>query len=309
LLVGTGCGGSSSSGGTNGSGGSGVSGGTSLSSPVALEQATNAYVNALCTGHGTCCQSKGFTFDSATCVANLKAHPGADVTAMCAPPHVYDAQAVADCMADIQSAVSSCSTSSASACNRMCPGTVAPGASCTTAFDCAPSSQGTPICAGTCKIQVRDKTGDSCNQSCTQSSNGWLCEVSGTSSPTFDLQCFSNDGLYCGVDAICHALVAPGGACASTSACEAGYHCDSSTSTCVANAASGAACPQHIECSNDDYCDSNEICTAKKADGATCDTNSDANQCQGTCDSSTHQCVGSNGIIVTAQVCANPFSG
>ena len=329
-LVLIGCSGTSSPGSSSGSGGSsasgsssfsgnsgfsgatGVSGGASgLSGPVALDQATNAYAQAICAGYGTCCQSKGFAFSSATCIANAKAQKDIDLSALCAPPHVYDAQAAGDCMADVQARFSSCgaSATTSTACNRMCMGILAPGASCASSFDCAASSVGTPTCAGTCVIQVRANAGDSCNVSCTQSSDGsTLCNGTGPSSTSLESQCYAGDGLYCAPDLTCRALVAPGGACASANACQVGSYCDSSTAICVANAASGAACPKQIECGNNDYCDSNQICTPKKPDGAACDAAID--ECQGYCASTTNQCVGSGGgVIVNAQNCANPASG
>jgi hypothetical protein len=158
-------------------------------SPVPLDQATDAVANAYCAGFGTCCQSKGFAFGSAACVTNLQE---VALSTLCAPPHVYDAQAAGECLADMQAILGSCGELSAisPACGRMCTGTVAPGGTCTMNYDCAASSVGTPTCLlqlgdssspNTCIVNVHAQAGDACNQSCADSDDGSGLVCSGAS--------------------------------------------------------------------------------------------------------------------------------
>jgi hypothetical protein len=91
LTFGSGCGGKS---------------GPGDASPVQRDQLTEAYANAACAGYGKCCESKGFAFNSATCRTNTQSQT--DLSAICNPPSVYDAQAAGECLAYLQAMFSSC---------------------------------------------------------------------------------------------------------------------------------------------------------------------------------------------------------
>ncbi len=241
-----------------------------------------------------------------------------NLSAMCASPHVYDAQAAGDCMADIQLTLSSCGNTGVQVpvCASMCTGTAAPGASCAMNWDCASSDAGTAVCelamgdtsaTNSCKLEVHATVGDSCNQTCAASSdgNGTICTYLNAPSTSVDLECYVSDGLYCAPDAICRPLVGPGGSCTNQTACQAGYYCDLTSSTCVPNVAAGAACPRQVECSSNDYCDNNNTCAPKKVAGAAC--SGTIGECErGRCDTSTLVCVAGGALTVTAQSCANP---
>ena len=283
--------------------------------PVPFDQVTNEFANTSCAGFGTCCQSKGFAFDSSACIANLQQ---VDLSALCAPPHVYDAQAAGECLADMQAVLGSCGELSqlSPACGRMCTGTVAPGGTCTTIFDCAASSVGTPACLiqladnsapNACIVNVHAHAGDACNQTCVDSQNGGGLVCSGAPGSSTQLECYASDGLYCAPDRACRPLVAPGGGCADQPACQAGSYCDLTSSTCVPHVATGAPCPKQVECGTTDYCDDNNTCAPKKAAGAAC--SGFLGECQqGRCGTSTSpSCVTTiDGLTVSAQTCANP---
>ena len=193
-------------------------GSSSSSGPVPLNQLDSEYAQAFCTGYGNCCGSKGFAFNLATCIANVQSQ--INLSAICASPHVYDAQAAGDCMADIQSTLSSCGNTGVQVpvCASMCTGTAAPGASCAMNWDCASSDAGTAVCelamgdtsaTNSCKLEVHATVGDSCNQTCAASSdgNGTICTYLNAPSTSVDLECYVSDGLYCAPDAICRPLV------------------------------------------------------------------------------------------------------
>ena len=261
--------------------------------PVALSDVPAKAVAAFCTGYGNCCASKGFAFNATACAANHQVNPDT----ICPAPEVYDPQAAGDCIAELQAAYSACSLSrtAMSACDRVCIGTAAPGASCTSDSDCAQPAFGTASCAWqnassaalVCVVRVPGKEGDACSSTCTKSAdgNGLACDsgvpVVGVtnSQPSGAASCYTNDGLYCSTNSVCQPLVAIGSSCTAGDVCVNGA-----------------------------YCTTAQICGPQKAAGATCDT---PLECLGDCDLVTQLCVSVDAtprLDVTAASCANPPS-
>jgi hypothetical protein len=259
--------------------------------PVSAGDWSNKLVAAYCSGFGSCCASKGFAFNATACDANLSGL----LTSNSFPPPTcnYNAQAAANCLAGLQAELSSCSTSAntASDCDRVCDGTLAPGAACNDGV-CAKADNGTVLCtpsstSGTtpvCVVFVHAKASDPCQATC-----GMLTSPSGppqlichylNSLPAASgtASCFGTDGLYCSTDGICQPLAALGANC-------------SATSTCV----------------DDAYCSRAQICVAKKAGGTSCQS---TDECSGFCDSNTQRCADSNptGLYIspTSANCSNP---
>jgi len=299
--------------------------------PIALSDVPNQLVAAYCNGFGNCCASKGFAFNATVCNTSLNGRITADN--ICPATGVYDAQAAGDCLAELQSELSSCSTSgnTASACNRICPGTLSPGATCQSDQDCAPSASGTVLCTpsatsgatSVCVVFSHGKAGDPCQATCTTTATdsglGVYCHALAID---FDMpvtaSCYASDGLICSTNAVCNQLPTVGSRCAAE--CAADAYCDFNTALCTAKIALGASCatlnsycsmngcPASI-CVDSAYCSVAQICEAKKAGGATCQS---SDECNGFCDTNTQQCVdyNSTGLYVspTSDNCANPTS-
>lgn len=294
----------------------------SSAAPVALSDVPAKAVAAFCSGYGNCCASKGFAFNATVCSVN--ASNQLDPASICPAPGVYDPQAAGDCIAELQAAYSACSISNTavSACDRMCNGTAAPGASCTRDTDCAQPAVGTVSCmyqngsgAGlVCVVDVRGKEGDACSSTCTTSADGndRSCDsgvvASGTANPQpiGAASCYTNDGLYCNSNYVCQPLAAIGTSCTGSDVCISSAYCDFTTNKCAAKGALGANCSDAFGCGDGMYCTTTQVCAAKKAAGATCTT---PLECQVDCDSNTQLCVNvdtTTVLDVTAASCANP---
>jgi hypothetical protein len=298
------------------------SGNTSSSghaAPVPQSQVTDSAVAAYCAGFQACCNSKGFPFSASACDSNLRSQFSGST--ICSGLSVYNAQAAGDCLAQLQAALSNCSSENAAApaCKDVCVGTVPAGSTCTLDTDCARPTGGDVHCVTTsasdttrvCVVTPRGTLGSGCNSTCTQSADGSeICSVMGVAVgspvPTGDATCYTGDGLYCSTaDFSCHAIAAVGGSCTSFDGCASGSYCDLSKSVCTTKVAAGAACPQYNECTDGTYCNSSQVCAAQKATGQPCTS---SNECVGHCDSTTNICTdgSSSGFNPTAASCANP---
>ena len=294
-------------------------------SPVPLSEATDTGVSAFCGGYQACCASKGYAFSATLCDSNARPQYSAD--SLCPAPGAYDPQAAADCFAQVRTAVSACTydANSTSACDRICSGTLAPGAACTRDSDCAQPADGSATCMlvgpistarDVCVFHPHGKLGDACCSTCITYKNVADVSCTGMAIPAGSddfagyAQCFTRDGLYCSsVDYTCQPLAAIGGDCNSSSDCQTGAFCDYwETSLCTAKLALGSICLYSDACVDGAYCIPGTVCSAKKAAGQSC-TNS--NECIGICNSASGLCVDSNtrSIDSTAAGCANPTIG
>jgi uncharacterized lipoprotein YbaY len=289
--------------------------------PVSLSDAPTKLVAAYCAGYGNCCASKGFAFNATVCDANASSQVSPDT--ICPAPGVYDPQAGGNCIAELQAALSTCSSSGSatSACDRMCNGNVAPGAACNRNSDCALPANGTVSCAladassttTVCIVRTRGKAGDACSETCTETAdgNGLGCSMSiaaGTASPPTSsaASCYTNDSLYCTSSFVCQPLIAIGSACGNSDVCVDGAYCDFTTTRCAAKIAAGASCSGGASCVTSAYCTTAQVCASKKAAGAACQN---YDECIGFCDTNTQLCVSDStttNLDVTAASCANP---
>ncbi len=203
----------------------------------------------------------------------------------------YDASAGEACLADVKAQVAAgtfcTSQSTSSSCNAVFTsntqaGHKKPGEDCEMDSDCAPSSDGTVVCASRyvdpnwlhkCQVRMPGKVGDTC----LGTQDGDLFSSVGAAN-TGDLAasgyvCNTADSLTCSSSSgTCIALSGVGQACAYTSDCVRSAYCDGKD-RCSARVAAGAACTgQGDECVAGYYCAdaSPRQCTPQVGTGASC---------------------------------------
>jgi hypothetical protein len=247
---------------------------------------------AYCNGYRSCCTTNGFAFNQAECDRLVRA--GMSAKGVC--QGVYDPVAAGECYQDIETAFAACkrtipARAPGAACDRICTGTLPPGAACASNADCALSTEGEVWCqssatsGGVCTLYRRGKAGDPCgDQTCTESSGPLLCTGTMTSRPT--TRCFTNDGLFCpSTGGTCQPIVPIGGPCSDRNACSTAAYCDAATGKCVAKAV-GGTCASWDQCPEGAYCGAG-TCQAKKAAGAACTL---LDECQDVCNTATGIC-------------------
>ncbi len=264
------------SGGGGSTGGGGGGGGTA-----------SGFVDEYCKYIGQCCGQSGYPSDGATCRA---------LAGSSAAQRQYNAAKGEECLAAIRSQAASnpnfCTAgNSVPACSQVytSAGGAAPGATCESDNDCAPSSEGEVDCVSTftngattrtCQVRVRGKEGDAC----TGTKDGNTLVSVGSSdrdggAPSKAAYCDTADGIYCNTSKdVCMRIADVGGACGDagfdTNACVKNAYCDSKQKTCVARLAAGADCADfslRSACVADHYCDdTTKKCTASLADDAPC---------------------------------------
>ncbi len=269
-LVVSGCGGS-------GSGGSGGS--------ADVDQ----FVSSYCAEFSSCCAAAGLPSDGAQCRALYGAF---------APRGSYDSAKGAACLDEIRALPDKCEATSMSppSCENVfaqTAGTKAPGETCDTDSDCAPSAMGEVQCASDfvdgatiqqCQVQIPGKAGDS---PCIATKSGNVTSFFGTMDgiPESGYVCNTADGLACdGQTLECTLIPKVGEPCGSGFGgdCEAGAHCDFASDTCKAALGVGEACMSDQDCGTSGYCDPvGKRCVARAEEGAACtkSVECESNQC------------------------------
>ncbi len=160
-------------------------------------------------------------------------------------------------------------------------GTAAIGEACENDGDCAPVEGAEVECFDVCRADYRVAEGEQCNASCSSSGATTSCVGSGSFDDNESRQCWRDDGLYCGSDGTCQALVAEGEACRGLGeSCVDGLRCGDG-GQCVPKLAIGESCFNTRDCL-DSYCDidggaDSSTCTAYVADGEMC---TDGDECR-----------------------------
>lgn len=178
----------------------------------------------------------------------------------------------------------------------------APGASNVAGqIDACAAQIDTSICAlPQCSIRGTLAAGTACANG-VQCSSG-SCEVTGSGTPTTELQCGTcrslatqggdctnaacDVGLYCDSNNTCAPYVAQGGACTSTTPCASGLICDNTSQTCVKPPTKGQACTTLCAAP---YACINSTCADRVGVGGSCPTGVEC-QANLTCNPQTQQC-------------------
>lgn len=204
----------------------------------------------------------------------------------------YSSQGGEACLAEMRSEIGAgtfCTDLGLSACDSAFgsrSGSKKPGETCKSDGDCAPSSEGTVVCASLyvdsvfidkCQVRMPGKAGDT---PCVGTQDGAVFMSSSTSDatdvPPRGFVCDLASGVQC-KSGSCVALGAVGATCSYTSDCVRSAFCDYAKDLCTARVAAGATCTgsDSAECVDGAYCPtSSKQCTAKAANGASCTTSS-----------------------------------
>ena len=130
--------------------------------------------------------------------------------------------------------------------------------------------------------------GDECNSTCSASGNSVSCFGFGGDDEGFKRACYRNDGLLCGSNGTCEALIEEGGACEESfnSPCVEGLRC--AEGVCSPQLAAGEACDNNNDCMSD-FCETGGgVCANLIVDGEMCQEeipcassfcSTDTNQC------------------------------
>jgi hypothetical protein len=270
----------------------GYGGGCGGSDAIPFSQYESVLVTASCHFDVLC----GNYPDQATCVTSTQVQPhlydtlGADIASGSV---VYDGATARACIEAING-LSFCSRAGfasaqiESGCNGLFTGTVAAGAPCFLAEECA----GGATCAAS------DTTCDRASQCCVGA-----CGVP-TPPAAVGGSCLPPQlcapGMYCVLDpsgtATCQLPVGLGASCGETAPCEVPLYCAPTTQTCQSPASTGGTCNPELDSedceSPDDQCDpTTSVCTRLLAPGAACASSGLGCVNYATCDTPTGTCV------------------
>lgn len=275
------CGSSSNGGSNRGTGGS-TGYQSSGAPPVTEADFRQQFPVAFCNVIRTCCTEAGIAFNPTVCQGFASATLN--------PALTYNGQAAGDCLALARS-TTTCDMSesnSLSACDHVYSGSKALGEACMGSAECAVPAVGEAECDAfdaVCGVVRRGAAGDPCTSSCeAYGEGGYIC--SSSENPALDphetVQCFREDGLTCGPDLTCEALLTDGEACTNDEQCTTGRCASDGTApTCAPQVGVGGVCePFSNACGETAYCDDTNVCATKKAAGQPC-TRFD--ECQGQC--------------------------
>jgi len=211
---------------------------------------------AICSSStGTCCTSRGATYDSSSCTAAETAYCTSQISLVKSGKLTYDPTQLDACKAAWTSEVAKCSlfyidwVKANAPCNQLFNGTVAPGGACTYDYQCQAAPGGSAYCNTTSKKCV----------SYVVVPAGAGCNYAGTSIH------YCDDGYYCdqtSTTPTCKAQQPLGSSCDGPDDTSCGYLnvCDAS-GTCVAGAAAGTACTDSSTCSSWDCDPTTKKCT------------------------------------------------
>ena len=246
--------------------------------PIAIEDFAKALADAVCGNVGPCCGNAGYPFDSNACHAKSREQIGTFVRESNVEGTVYDADAAGQCAAEYASVARACGdTQSVDAtCRKVFRGTRMAGESCSSNVQCESGECGLENGQAKCdgkSDRVHRMKGESCEGTCTVNDDkSEYCRgpiPPGGGDPFERRGCYTNDGLICGPDFICHTAPAFGEACfvgfpcAGDSFCEAG--------TCARKRATGSCGEASDACDSSAFCDlTSRECRAKKSDGEAC---------------------------------------
>ena len=244
-----------------GCGGSSDDDGGSSAPPVPKEELASRSGDALCNDLGACCGAEGYAYDVAGCKQTMQELvDGFLIDPAEKEGAEYDAQAAGDCLAWMQKSAKSCSFGEApEACDRIYVGVKQTGIACESDIGCAPVPGADVQCEGQCLAIPRGKAGDACNGTCTDHGDGSSCSSSGQ---TGAATCWTNEGVFCGQDGTCQALLPIGAAC-SFEGCVSTAYCNDGT--CAPRLGAGEPCNDAWEaCQAGLYCSQAGVCVAEE---------------------------------------------
>jgi len=274
------CGGSSSGGGSGGTSGSPSGGPVYTGAPVAEAQFQEQAPGLFCQGIETCCGELGRQSNPLICQAfSGLAMPSPDLT--------YHSDAAGACLQQLRSM--QCEASDMPLpCDSVYTGNKQPGEACESDAECVAAAGGDSECDlfdNVCVEVRRGDEGDACNAACRQlGPGGYACSLfENPALPNQEVRCFREDGLSCGAEQVCEALVEMGEPCVNNEDCVDGNYCPFAAMDriCTPKLAVGEACETFAgDCVDSAFCGASGMCEAKKPSGAAC---MDSDECQGAC--------------------------
>jgi len=231
-----------------------------------------AFMAAYCDVFTPCCAAAGYATDGKLCRAE----------GMLSPPSGFQKSAGDACLQDLRAAAATadfCKTgdSQITSCQTVFGhhADKAPGDACSTDSDCAPSADGSVVCAfstagSICQVRTKGAENDT---PCVGTTGGDVPfePSSSSTTPARGFLCDWGDGLRCDGTA-CVRLKSLGDACTiGVQECAASAFCDFATATCAVRKNVGESCGDgSYECVMGTTCGANMTCVAQGAIGATC---------------------------------------
>jgi hypothetical protein len=222
-----------------------------------------------------CCLQLGTESDAATCRSSVASVVGSSAASLSSGRARFDAQAAADCLAQLDAFMASCSPPSErpAVCDRVVRGKLAAGAGCALDSDCEPAAGTTTFCKaqdlssqGVCVQQPPPVAGMGCDTTTCEADPTLYCEhASGTCAAR------PGDGQVCSLEVPC----APGTSCVGTA---------NGLSVCATDRPIGADCSLGQPCAAGSYCAAGS-CAAQKGSGEPC-SSTDSRECSSACDGS-----------------------
>lgn len=254
-------------------------GGGDAAKPVALADFVQTFTSAVCDSIGPCCAAEGFPFDPSTCRALFEGRLTMFVTEGNVEGTIYDADVAGECIAQTQKLAVFCGDPRPleSTCSKIFRGTKMTGEPCTSSVQCVSRSCGALAnsdrhCDAGRIDEVHGAKGEPCSGTCTAYDNNSLsCGVSVPPGgmPPSQVNCFTNDGLFCSSNFTCETVPAVGEACTPASPCADGAFCDGGV--CAPKRTTGSCAAAFNACASTAYCDiDTQECKLKAAPGAPC---------------------------------------
>jgi hypothetical protein len=230
---------------------------TTTPAPLTVQDYADAYAHAFCDHYDACCRAYGLTPDASRCVARVSAQMQTNIELALGANERFDPAAAGVCVAALGEVAPACFATPQQAkrldvCRRafVASGTAAPGESCATDLDCAPSPNGVVSCIGY-SMSFGEGTDAGWETK-------WQCQL--RSAPY--------DGAPCGF-AFSGSPAAVVGACDSTDH-DPSYTCDPSTNTCVPRRQVGELCNVSDDCVLTAFCNPNQLCAPRVPVGSLC---------------------------------------
>jgi hypothetical protein len=236
--------------------------------------------NEYCALMMPCCAGAHLATDGAMCHQLIGA-------AAAAGGGTFDSEAGQGCLAEMRSAGTGLCTGTASSptCAQVFPrppGTLPPGATCSSDTQCAPPATGRAVCYPTfdassgapmavCAVELAGQAGDGpCLATLQGNLMSSLWQPSNGPLPLSGYTCDRGAGLVCSRTKNCITLRALGATCGGTIECADGAYCDVMTQVCAVKGGAGAPCTTDDACVETAYCDLRTGCTARLATGNPC---------------------------------------
>jgi hypothetical protein len=238
------------------------------------------YENQYCALMMPCCAAGQLATDGVMCHQLISA-------AAASGGGAFDAAAGTRCLASMrQAGAALCGGSSSDPVCQLVfphpPGTLPPGATCSSDTQCAPPASGKAVCYPTfdtttgaptsvCAIELTGQAGDGpCLATLEGNLSATLWQPTDGPLPATGYTCDRGAGLVCTSAKTCIPLRSIGDACGGSIECADGAYCDVVTQVCTVRGAVGAPCTTDGACVDAAYCDLQTGCASRLALGAPC---------------------------------------